>query len=131
MRLRFVVLVAVAALMTTASARADDVYTTSTCRGPGGKPAPTAGWVPSGDAPMTKRDSCSTGGALTIGPSTADSPRSSAIWSFTAPAATRIAGYSIYRTVRTATGSGWSWNWSLFREAADGLQEHYVETCWG
>ena len=114
-----------------ASARADDVYSISTCRAPDGKPAPTAGWMSGGDAPITKVDNCAKGGALTAGPSTAEAGRSKVTWTFTAPAATRIAGYSLYRTVRPVTGSGWSWNWSLFRNIDDETAGSYIERCWG
>jgi hypothetical protein len=78
---------------------------------------------------MNRVDGCAGGGSLTIGGPTAESPRAGATWTFTAPAATRITGYALYRTVKPRTGAGWSWNWSLFRDAAD--ETRYVEQCWG
>jgi len=43
---RLLVVALVTLLSVAAPARADDVYTTSTCRAPDGKPAPTIGWAP-------------------------------------------------------------------------------------
>jgi hypothetical protein len=109
-----------------APASAQDTYTTSTCRGPDGRPAPTAGWSPGGEAPMVKADRCAAGDSLVIGPSTAESGRSKATWAFNAPAATRIAGFSLWRTVRNGAG----WNYSLFRDVDDEISGTYLERCW-
>jgi hypothetical protein len=109
-----------------APASAQDTYTTSTCRGPDGRPAPTAGWSPGGEAPMVKADRCAAGDALVIGPSTGASGRSSATWVFNAPSATRIVGYSIWRTARPTP----NWNYSLFRDIDSETTGFYVERCW-
>jgi hypothetical protein len=120
-------------LLGAAPARADDVYTTSTCRAPDGRPAPTDGWTAGGDAATAREDACARGGALTSGPSLADAVKfQSTWWTFTAPPGTRIAAYSLFRTTRPAAGSGWAWNWSLFRDVVDGTTPaRYVETCFG
>jgi hypothetical protein len=128
---RLLVMTFAVLLLSTAPAHADDVYRTSTCRGPDGRPAPSAFWTQGGEAPLTKRDSCATGGALTIGGSTGESGRSKATWTFSAPPATRIVAFTLYRTVRTAVGNGWAWNYSLFRDIDSETQGQYVETCWG
>ena len=87
-------------------------------RPPTGGPAPTAGWTPGGDAPVTKRDRCASGGALEAGPALRPSvARQSVTWTFTAPAVDphrRLLAVS-HRHVRHGSGA---WNWSLFRDIA-------------
>src|SRR4029079_8843738 len=118
-------------LAVAAPARADDVYTTSTCRAPDGTPAPTSGWVGGGAAPVTTHDGCASGGALTAGPATGVVPFGvSTTWEFTAPASTRIAGYALYRSTRPTSVNGSAWNWSLFRDRIVESPETYVERCW-
>jgi hypothetical protein len=113
-------------LLLAAPASAQDTYTTSTCRGPDGRPASTAGWSPDGEAPMVKADRCAAGDALVIGPSIGESGRSKANWVFNAPSSTRIVGFSLWRTARPGTG----WNYSLFRDIDSEVTGTFVERCW-
>ena len=115
-----------------APARADDVYTTSTCRGPDGAPGADvglgAGWR---RADRRSVDLCAAGGALSAGPSSGERRPVQGHLDVHRAGGHADRGYALFRTARPVTGSGWSWNWSLFRDIDDEAPGSYVETLLG
>jgi hypothetical protein len=129
MRRLAVCVAAGAALVFASSARADDLYTTSTCRTPDGRGASADGWTSHGA--VDRQNGCMNGGDLFAGSALHPfAQQEGAGWSFTAPADTRITAYALLRTVRMEAGSNWAWNYSLLRNRIEGTSENYAETCW-
>jgi hypothetical protein len=127
---RIAACIAAGAMLSFASpAWGQGTYTTYTCRGPDNTPASIDGWTSQGVA--DRLNACPRGGDLTVGPAQHQfAAVEGAGWSFTAPANTRIAGFTLYRTVRMESRDGWAWNYSLLKNAIAGVPENYVETCW-
>jgi hypothetical protein len=129
MRPALALLAALIALAAAPAARGDDVYTTSTCRAPDGSPAPTDGWESTGAA--DRANDCLRGGSLRAGPAQRQFNQQEEVeWAFSAPADTRIAGFTLYRTIRMESGPGWAWNWNLLKDKREITAESLVENCW-
>jgi hypothetical protein len=105
MRSGLIVLATLVSLIVVAPARAGtyDVYS---CRLPDGSPAPTVGWAgfDSENAELglsaTASNTCDGGGGLTASIPSYEPVGMAAGWSFTAPPATTIEGFEIFRAVR-------------------------------
>jgi hypothetical protein len=101
---RFVVMLAAAAALSVAPpARADDVYTVETCANAG----PGQGWSIRNAA--SYQNACPRPGVTASAPGGSSSTLGSFELRFTPPAATHVAGFRLWRTVRLT----FPWNYSL------------------
>ena len=121
--------------LTAASASAA-TYRVHSCSLPDGRVIPADGWrAETSGAGGSAPQGCSYGIASArglIGSLYGNSPPGSyAGWTFTAPAHTTIRGYTIWRTVRAASGAdGWFHDYVLSHDAPRSLDQRYlVEFC--
>lgn len=103
--------VAAAALAVRPAEAQAGTYAFSVCRGPSGQAADKSAWHVyrrAGASAIEWRDDCPAGPLqLEIGPSKAHAANHWITARFQAPADTRIAGYTLWRSVRLATDYGW------------------------
>jgi hypothetical protein len=124
-------LVALLALSPLGAAQAHaQTYTTSTCKTPAGTAATSQGWTQQGSAAMAARDACKDNIGLTFDLTTATvAAEDSKSWVFTAPADTRLVGYTLWRTIRPSSGSGWGWGVSIYRDVVSPQTMSFDESC--
>ena len=126
MRRFAVCLLAGALLILASSARADDIYTVDSCATATGAAAGSAGWTVAASASAFQQVGCPRPGVVTGETRGAVPSLGGSNATFTAPAATRIVAYRLWRSARLNAG----WNYSLYRTATTGRSEDLVETCW-
>lgn len=114
-----------ALLVVVPSARAEDTYTVHYCRTPAGSAADTTAFTDINAKARVGAD-CPAHG-VSAGPPTADFGDLEGFGiRYRVPPATRLVGYDLYRTVRVTP----NWNYTLYRDSADGVEANIVERCW-
>ena len=114
-----------ALLILAPSARAEDTYTVHHCRTPWGGAADTTAFSDNNPKARLGRNCPATG--VSAGPPTASfAPLEGFSVRYGVPPSTRLVGYDLYRTVAVSPG----WNYTLYRDAADGVDANVVERCW-